>query len=100
MRDYESGVKKELFHWQRKMLQHPGFFNNLSTKLQVKVNKYIPEKIHEAITASLKQLIRGILFGAKLSTFASRPAESLQLVELAVQNKINFYKNTAAVEGG
>lgn len=100
MVDYETLVKDELFQWQRKMLRRPGFFNNLSKKLQVKINSYIPEKIHTAITAALKQMIRGILFGVKVTTFFERPAESLQLTEISVKNKIKFYKSTAAAEGG
>ncbi|MGY3054307.1 hypothetical protein ACVWYG_002514 [Pedobacter sp. UYEF25] len=100
MVDYETFVRDELLQWQRKMLGRPGFFNNLSKKLQIKINSYIPEKVHAAITSALKQLIRGILFGAKVTTFFERPAESLQLIEIAVKNKIKFYQSTAAVEGG
>lgn len=32
------------------MLRRPSFFNNLSKKAQDKVNSWIPEKVHNAVT--------------------------------------------------
>ena len=65
MTDYEELVSSELKTWQKKMLRRPGLLNNLSKKLQTKINSWIPEKVHNAITVTLKQMIRGVLFGAK-----------------------------------
>lgn len=97
---YEHKVKKELAAWQKKMLRRPSFLNNISKKIQVKINSWIPEKVHNAITVTIKQMIRGVLLGAKHTT-ADRPKESsLREREEAVQKKIDWYRNTAAVEGG
>ena len=97
---YEIIIRKELAAWQKKMLQRPSLFNNLSKRIQTKINTWIPEKIHVAITATIKQLIRGVLFGARHTT--AKPLMDLPLMnrETAVLKKIEDYKKTAAVEGG
>ena len=100
MENYDDEVRKELLAWQKKMLRKPALFNNLSKKIQVKINSYIPEKVHNAITVTLKQMIRGVLFGAKVTTGSSLPYPDLESREIAVQKKINIYRQTAAVEGG
>ncbi|MEP6594756.1 MAG: EcsC family protein [Ginsengibacter sp.] len=97
---YQQKVFSELVVWQKQMLHLPSFLNNLSKKLQTKINKWIPQKIHRAITATIKQLIRGVLFGAKFTTADPLMDASLHTRELAVEQRIEFYKKTAAVEGG
>lgn len=68
--------------------------------MQTKINSWIPEKVHRAITVTIKQMVRGVLFGAKYTTAHSLENTSLQLREEAVQKKIDIYRKTAAVEGG
>jgi len=97
---YDKSVKIEMRKWQQQMLSKPSLFNRLSKGMQTKVNTWIPEKIHAAITATIRQLIKGVLFGAKLTTAKPLANASLQERELAVEKKIETYKKTAAVEGG
>src|SRR5215204_6069717 len=100
MNDYEELISAELKTWQKKMLRRPGILNNLSKKVQTKINSWIPEKVHNAITATIKQMIRGVLFGAKHTTSHVVPGVSLRDREDAVRKKIESYRNTAAIEGG
>ena len=100
MNDYEELVSAELKTWQKKMLRRPGILNNLSKKLQIKINSWIPEKVHAAITATIKQMIRGVLFGAKHTSTEILVHTSLKAREDAVKKKIDVYRKTAAVEGG
>ncbi|MEO6682094.1 MAG: EcsC family protein [Ginsengibacter sp.] len=100
MHHYADSAREELADWQKKMLQKPGLFNNLSKKIQVKINSYIPENVHNAITVALKQMIRGVLFSAKITTGTSLPYFDFEMQEIAVQKKIDIYRQTAAVEGG
>ena len=100
MTPYEIFIQKELEEWQMKMLRKPGFLNNLSKKLQIKINSYIPEKVHKAITATIKQMIRGVLFGANFTTSKKNYNLDLVATEIAVKKKIDIYRKTAAVEGG
>lgn len=97
---YDITVSKELAAWQKNMLRRPSLLNDLSKRMQTKINTWIPEKIHVAITATIKQLIRAVLFGAKHSTSKPFPFVSLMETETAVLKKIDNYKKTAAAEGG
>ncbi len=97
---YDELARKQLIAWQQKMLQKPGLLNNLSKRIQTKINSWIPEKVHHAITTAIKQMIRGVLFGAGLTTKDPIKFTNLQECEEAVLKKIAVYRKTAAVEGG
>jgi hypothetical protein len=97
---YEEIAESELKTWQRKMLRRPSLFSNISKKVQTKINSWIPEKIHKGITVTIKQMIRGVLFGATYTTAKPLPGLSLLVRENMVRKKIEGYKTTAAVEGG
>jgi hypothetical protein len=100
MDHYQQQAIAELKAWQKQMLGRPSFFNNLSKKAQDKVNSWIPEKIHNAVTLAIKQMIRAVLFGSKYTTADPLRNASLELREARVEEKIKFYRTTAAVEGG
>lgn len=100
MNDYEQKAVKAMTVWQRVMVQKPSYFNRLAKRWQVKINSYIPEKVHNAITSAIKQMFRVVLFGSKITTADPRAEGSLELREAIVQEKIKFYKHTAAAEGG
>ena len=97
---YQQQALKDVRLWQKKMLHKPTLFNRLSKRAQDKVNSWIPEKVHNAVTATIKQMIRGVLFGAKHTTAEPLKNANLELREAKVEEKIKFYRNTAAVEGG
>jgi hypothetical protein len=96
---YEQIKMKELQLWQRQMMRQPGIFNRLSKSMQDKINSWIPEKVHQAITATIKQMIRGVLFGAKLTTRDNKTPLSLEESDRIVEEIIKKYRNTAAAEG-
>lgn len=97
---YRQQALSELRAWQKQMLQRPSLINSLSKRAQDKINSWIPEKVHHAVTTALKQMIRGVLFGARHTTADPRQNLDLQARELVVAEKIKFYRATAAVEGG
>jgi hypothetical protein len=97
---YQKQISKELTEWQKKMLRRPGILNKMAKKLQTKINSWIPEKVHVAITATIKQMTRAVLFGATYVTAKPSLTESLEAREEAVRQKIETYRTTAAVEGG
>ena len=100
MDQYQQQVYSELSAWQKQMLRNPSLLNRLSKKIQTKINTWIPEKIHKAITLTIKQMIRGVIFGATHTTAKPLSGQSLQATEAAIQQRIEFYRTTAAVEGG
>ena len=97
---YEQHALRELRAWQHEMLRPPSLVGKLATRVQHKLNSYIPEKVHNAITTTIKQMIRGVLFGAKLTTKKPEKHGSLFMKEALVQERIAFYKRAAAAEGG
>ena len=100
MEQYESIVLNELILWQKQMQRSPSLVNRMSRRLQGKINSYIPEKVHKAITTGIKQMVRAVLFGAELTTREPMVARTLEIREAIVNEKISFYKKTAAAEGG
>ncbi len=100
MDKYQQTIKQELVHWQKKMLRNPSILNRLSKILQTKINSWIPEKVHVAITTALKQMIRAVVFGATYTSVKPSAENSFELIEKSVIQRIDFYRTTAAVEGG
>jgi len=97
---YEQTAYLELQTWQKKISKSPSLVDKLSKKAQVKLNSYIPDKVHAAITTTIKQMIRGVLYGAKYITKQPAVPSSLQETEQKVARIISGYRNAAAAEGG
>lgn len=100
MNGYETNIQADLKKWQRQMLRKPGLFNRVARRVQTKVNSLIPEKIHQVLTTTIKQMIRAVLFGAEITTPATLKEGSLASRETLIEEKISIYRNTAAAEGG
>jgi hypothetical protein len=97
---YEQKALQELNDWKSRMTRKPSLFNKLSSRVQTKLNSYIPEKVHKAITTVVKQMVRGVLFGAKYTTKQQIAYTALQQAEEEVLKVIHKYKHAAAAEGG
>jgi uncharacterized protein (DUF697 family) len=97
---YEQQAHIQLQFWQHRMQKKPSFTDKLSKTVQSKINEYIPEKVHQAITVAIEKMIKAVLFGAKYTT-GDTPGEevSLQMREAMVRQKIENYQKTATVEG-
>ncbi len=99
MNYYEQQIMSDLTAWQQKMLRKPGYFNKISKAVQDKINSWIPEKVHKGITETIKQMIRGVLFGAEWTTRDKKERANMEETDKAAEEKIAWYRNTAAVEG-
>lgn len=97
---YEELILKELKSWQKEVSSRPSMMDRLSKRMQKKVNSYIPEKVHKAITTVIQQMIRGVIFGATYTVPQPVSYASFEALEMAVLNKIDNYRKTASVEGG
>jgi hypothetical protein len=97
---YERKISRELQLWQKKITRKPSFTNRVARSVQQRVNKIIPERAHQAITGAIKQMVRAVLFGAEQTTSAIINDMSLQKREQTILERIEFYKRTAAAEGG
>lgn len=97
---YERKISQDLAQWQKKITRKPSLTNRVARSVQQRVNKIIPEKAHQAITAAIKQMVRAVLFGAVKTTSAVTNDMSLLKREQTILERIEFYKRTAAAEGG
>jgi hypothetical protein len=97
---YERAALVELQAWHEQMLRKPGLWNRAAQGLQRKVNSYIPEKVHAAVTAVIRQMTQAVISG---SSYAAAPPlldADLETRERLVMEKIDMYRKTAAIEGG
>lgn len=93
-------IVRELKAWQKKVSSKPNLFDRFSKRMQVKMNSYIPEKIHRGITKVIKQMVRGVLFGSSYIAPKHKAYASIEAVEIAVEEKIKNYRRAASIEGG
>jgi len=96
---FEPQVTLELRAWQRRMQRRPTFWHRLTRYWQGRFNGLLPEKMHQAITAVIKQMVRGVLYGSTHLTRRPRPDMPWAEREAAVRTRIGYYRTTAAAEG-
>jgi EcsC protein family len=63
--DYERRALQDMQRWRAQMLRQPGMFGWVAARVQAKVNSYIPEKAHVAITATIKHMTQAVLTGSE-----------------------------------
>ncbi|HEU4555073.1 MAG TPA: EcsC family protein [Chitinophaga sp.] len=97
--NYDQQVRKELRRWQKKMQRGPSLPGRLTKRVQDRVNRLIPEKVHRAFTVAIKQMTRAVLYGAGFVTPEPQPVLHLQVTEQKVLDRIRVYTTTAATEG-
>src|SRR5688572_12187802 len=95
MSSYEQDALLDLRRWQKKIKQRPSLMNKLSKNLQTRVNKIIPEKVHQVFTVAIKQMVQGVLTGSGLINPKPLHAVDLLTREIAALHKIKVYRNTA-----
>jgi uncharacterized protein (DUF697 family) len=74
--------------------------NRMAKQAQMKVNRLIPQNVHDMITMAVKKMVEAALIG---SEYLTKPKEvthlSLEQKEKLIYERINKYKKTAAIEG-
>lgn len=101
MDKYQENIRIELEFWKREMMEKPSFLNKMTNNIQKKINSYIPEKVHTAITVTIKKMVQAVLYGSTYTT-SILPAVEISLLhrEALVKQKIDNYCKTGAAEGG
>ncbi|HZY82784.1 MAG TPA: EcsC family protein [Cyclobacteriaceae bacterium] len=99
MNEYEKTAEKELKAWKKSVQQKQRPLGMIARQLQVRINRAIPEKIHNAITAAIKQMTRAVCVGAEFTTPTILQTGTLEERETKVDSKIKLYSRTAAAEG-
>jgi hypothetical protein len=95
----EQQAHLELQDWQQKMQRPPSRLNHFAHRVQVRLNAFLPERVHQAITAAIKQMVRGVLFGSKHTTSKPLANASFATRETEVRARIRDYRTMATAEG-
>jgi hypothetical protein len=98
--DYDRRARNEVQQWRVRMLQQPGMLSWAAGRLQAKVNSFIPEKAHAAITTVIKEMTQAVLTGSEIVAPTPALTGTLAAREALVAQKVEAYRTTAAVEGG
>lgn len=101
MDKHQENIRIELHFWKKEMMEKPSLLNKLTNNIQKKINSYIPEKVHTAITVTIKKMVQAVLYGSTYTT-SMVPAVEMSLIhrEALVKQKIDNYCKTGAAEGG
>lgn len=100
MNDYELKAYDEIMVWKRKMRKPSNLLNRMSKKVQAKINGYIPEKVMNAITVAIKNMVQACLNGSQWITKKNQAAGlSLEEKDQLLTQKLSNYRKTAVVEG-
>ena len=97
---YEKRALDELQRWREQMLREPGLWNRATRGLQRKINSYIPEQVHAAVTGVIRQMTQAVLAGSNYTATAPLLEGDLAARERLVAAKVDRYRRTAAIEGG
>ncbi|WP_144474447.1 EcsC family protein [Cytobacillus oceanisediminis] len=100
MNEYELRAFDEVIAWKRKLNKRSGILARASKKAQTKVNQLIPEKVHQILTESIKNMVKATLAGSNLTTKKQQGTGlTLASKDELLNKKLSGYKRTAAVEG-
>lgn len=97
---YEEQVRVELQTWRREMLKSPGLVERVAKGVQTRVNRFIPPKVHQALTVAVKGIVQTTLFGVDF--LPKKPPQhglSLQERDRMARECIRLYQKIAAAEG-
>ncbi len=99
MNNYRHFAKAELGLWLFQMKRPPSITNKITHGIQSKINSWIPDKVHQAITSAIENMVKAVITGS--SWIVPRPASDLSFEarEFKVRSRIKWYRNSASVEG-
>ena len=100
MSRYEEQAYEEIRAWKRKIVKRPKMVQRLTKQAQLKINEKIPNKVHEMITAAIKNFVNMTLKGSQLTTRNNQAVDtSLEDRDKLLADKLSTYRKTAVIEG-
>lgn len=98
---YEEKAYAELLLWENDVLKKSSKLNQFAKTFQNKLTEKIPQKVHDLITASIKQMVQTVLLGSKWITKSNKmpSAVSLEEREQELVKKQKTYTRLASAEG-
>ncbi|MCY9109932.1 EcsC family protein [Bacillus atrophaeus] len=90
----------EAFQWKMRFLRKSSMFERFSKGVQMKVNERIPEKIHAAVTESIKKMVEATMLGSNITAFKKDTSSlSVREKDKLAKKTIASYQKMAAAEG-
>ena len=99
-RQYEARVLAEAEAWRERQLRRPGLWDMTTRATQDRINKLIPERVHQIVTSGVELTTRGIMAGAEWTTAKPLLHGDLRMREDLIRTRIDLYRTTASAEGG
>lgn len=97
---YEKHVQGELERWERDILKRSGLLERASKGVQGKINGMLPKRMHNAITLTVKALVKTVLFGLDLVPKGQpRQGLSLEARDRLAEDLLAKYQKIAVAEG-
>ncbi|MED4812895.1 EcsC family protein [Bacillus atrophaeus] len=90
----------EAFQWKMRFLRKSSMFERFSKGVQMRVNECIPEKIHAAVTESIKKMVEATMLGSNMTAFKKDTSSlSVREKDKLAKKTIASYQKMAAAEG-
>lgn len=100
MVDYTKEVEQQLHFWKHRITKKTGILGRTSKNVQNKINGLIPEKFHQVMTESIKNMVKATLVGSNMTTKKRLPLElSLFDRDELLKEKLSTFRKTAVIEG-
>ena len=99
MNNYEENALSELLAWKGKMKKKPSSSSKLAKGLQDKMNSFMPDKIRDLITDSIKNMVRLVLVGSEHTSKHPLINASLEHRENLTKENLDFYRKLATASG-
>ncbi|WP_309118224.1 EcsC family protein [Paenibacillus sp.] len=100
MNEYEQRIRFELDVWERRLTEPPGWLERTSKTISTKINELIPAKMHQAITATVRSIVRTALFGAEYTPRRKvHRTATLEEADHEARNTLSLYQKIATAEG-
>lgn len=99
MENYINNSKQELNKWKIEMSKDASFFDKTVKVAQNKFNDMLPDKYHEILTATIKNMIKVVLIGSKYTTGKIYTNLFLAERDKIMKEKTKAYSTVAMLEG-
>jgi hypothetical protein len=97
---YEDWARRIVSRWRTNTLKPAGRLGHVARRVQVRINRIIPDQVHAVVTAVMEGVTRTILTGADLTTAAPMQGATLAQRDRRALEIIERYRAISAVEGG
>lgn len=100
MTSYEERIMSEIASWERKLLAPPGMLQKASKSFSMQINQWMPKKLQQTITATVKTIVRTALFGVEYTPKRDvLEGASLEQRDKLAAELVSTYQKVAAAEG-